>query len=192
MTTVRIESINCRGLRDRVKRADILLRAKEQNINILCLQETHLKSEDMNTIKKDLNIEFILAGENSNAGGVLIALNNNFEFSIHRREIDEKGRYIVLDIELIGVVRFLLINLYAPNEDNPIFFQKLFTIMGDCDTKNLIMVGDWNLVLDYDKDTYNYKKHNNIKSVKLIRQFIDRLDLIDIWRNTHENERQYT
>ena len=37
----------------------------------------------------------------------------------------------------IDVVRFLSINIYAPNEMNPQFFQDLFTQMEDSDTKVL-------------------------------------------------------
>ena len=192
MTTILIDSINCRGIRDKIKRADILLKAREEHINILCLQETHMKPEDTETIKKDWNIDFILSGETQNSGGVLIAIDNNFEHIKHKITIDEQGRYIILDMEIVGVARFLLINIYAPNEDNPNFFSNLFALIEESDTKNLVIVGDWNLVLDFDKDTHNYKKHNNFKSVKLVRQYIEKLDLIDIWRITHEETRQFT
>ena len=192
MTTILIDSINCRGIIDKVKRANILLKAKAEHINILCLQETHLKAEDTEMIKKDWNINFFMSGENQNAGGVLIAVDDNFEYIKHTVTIYEHGRYIILDIEVVGVARFLLINLYAPNEDNPDFLSKLLSLIENSYTKNLIMVGDWNLVLDFDKDTHNFKKHNNIKSVKLIQHYKEKLDLIDIWRITHETTRQYT
>ena len=46
-------------------------------------------------------------------------LNNNFEYKVHNKTINDEGRYIFLDIELPDVARFLIINLYAPNKDTP-------------------------------------------------------------------------
>ena len=70
----------------------------------------------------------------------------------------------MLDIELIGVARFILTYIYAPNEDDPNFFVNIFNILENLDTKNLILVGDWNLVIDYELDTFNYKKNNNMEA----------------------------
>ena len=164
MTSIKIESINCRGIRNREKRVDIFNKAREQHIHILCLQETHITMEDLNTIKDDWSVTFHISGKETNSDGVLIALDDNFEYKCHNTISDTQGRYIILDMELIGVARFLLTNIYAPNEDDPSFFEKLFNKIENLDTKNLISVGDWNLVMDYEIDTLNYKKRNNIKA----------------------------
>ena len=158
MTSIKIETLNCRGIRDNLKRADIFLKAREDHVNILCLQETHIMGDDLNTIRNDWNVEFHIAGKERNAGGTLVAKGNNFEYKCHGGMLDRQGRYVILDIELIGVARILLVNIYAPNEDDPTFFENLFEIIESFDTKNLILCGDWNLVMDYDLDTLNYKK----------------------------------
>ena len=95
-------------------------------------------------------------------------------------------------MEIPEVVRVLIINLYAPNEDSPEFFNNLFGEIGKMDVKNIIMTGDWNLVQDFNLDTLNYKKLNNPKSNKIVMEFKNKLDLIDIWRYNHINERQFT
>ena len=192
MTSLIIESINCRGIRDRKKRTDIFLKAKEDHINILCLQETHLKKEDLNTIVEDWNVQFYIAGKHTNAGGVLIAVEKNFEYKCHKDISDSQGRYVILDLEITGVARFLLINLYAPNNDDPNFFENLFNTVENSDTKNLILVGDWNLVLDFNIDTHNYKKENNTKAKETVLKYIEKLDLIDIWRKTQDNTKGFT
>ena len=46
-------------------------------------------------------------------------------------------RFHIIDLEWIDVVRFLSINIYAPNENNPQFYHDLFTQMEDPDTKVL-------------------------------------------------------
>ena len=99
---------------------------------------------------------------------------------------------IILDIELIGVARVLLINLYGPNDDNPVFYQNLFNKIENLDTKNLIICGDWNLVMNYEIDTKNYRKKNNVKARETVLNYMDKLDLLDIWRKTHETVKRYT
>ena len=192
MTTILIESVNCRGLRNFRKRSDIFLKAQENRVNILCLQETHLVDADKAKLRDEWNINFFLSGKDSKSGGVLIACDNNFEFKVHKTTIDHQGRFIIMDLELIDVARVLLCNLYAPNEDNPNFFIDLFSKIEDYNTKNLILTGDWNFVMDFNTDTYNYKKLNNPKAHKTVKQFMEKLYLIDIWRETHLDSREYT
>ena len=126
METIQIESINCRGLRDQLKRMDIFEKAKTEKINILCLQETHIIEEDIITLKDEWNINFIISGKETNSGGILIAVQNNFEYKIHETIKSTDGRYIIIDLEIPEIARFLLINLYAPNNDSPNFLENLF------------------------------------------------------------------
>ena len=192
MTSITIESINCRGVRNRLKRTDIFNKAKTEQVNILCLQETHITPEDLNMIKDDWNVEYYISGKETNSGGVLIALENNFEHTCHTSIADDQGRFLILDIELPGVARFLLINVYGPNEDQPDFYVDMFNIIENLDTKNLILVGDWNTVMNYELDTLNYKKNNNPRARGKILEYMDKLDLIDIWRQTHSTTNSYT
>ena len=179
-------------MRDRAERNDIFDRAARDHIDIRCLQETHITEKDHNTLKLDWNVRYIIAGSQTNAGGVLIAINKSFEYILHNQWTDEEGRFIIIDIEIPDVVRFLLINLYAPNEDNPNFFTSLFDKIQESDIKNIIMSGDWNLVNDFEKDTINYKKLNNPKAREIVKSNKDKLDLIDIWRHANPTKSQFT
>ena len=62
MELIQIESINCRGLRDKMKRLDILDKAREEKVNILCLQETHIIEEDINSLKQEWNVNYFILG----------------------------------------------------------------------------------------------------------------------------------
>jgi exonuclease III len=52
----------------------------------------------------------------------------------------------------------------------------------------VIVVGDWNVIQNYDKDTINYQSANNRRSRAQVKvhQMMNNLDLIDIWRMTSE------
>ena len=192
MDSIIIESINCRGLRNKQKRNDIFNKAVKERVNILCLQETHLIDEDINTLKNEWNVHYIIGGSEKNAGGTLIALDSNFEHKIHEEVTLEKGRIIIVDIEITDVVRFLLINIYAPNDDSPMFFENLFQYLDKMEVKNLILTGDWNLVNNFKEDTLNYKKLNNPKAQKLVTEYKAKLNLIDVWRHSNNGVKHFT
>ena len=94
-----------------MKRLDILEKAREEINNILCLQETDIVEEDRNLLKQEWNVNYFISGKERNTGGVLIAIGNNFEYKIHNTKYSSNGRFIILDIEVIDIARFLLINI---------------------------------------------------------------------------------
>ena len=47
---IKIISANCQGLRDGSKRADVLNYLPQKKPNIICLQDTHLISKDINSL----------------------------------------------------------------------------------------------------------------------------------------------
>ena len=55
--------------------------------------------------------------------GVAVLFKNSFEFHINQEIIDERGNFIILDIN-IQDYRMTLVAIYGPNEDNPDFFFK--------------------------------------------------------------------
>ena len=71
---ITILSANCQGLRNMKKRIDVLNYYKERNIDILCLQDTHLLDSDEKEIKNIWDGNFIINGKNSNSRGTAIFL----------------------------------------------------------------------------------------------------------------------
>ena len=65
--------------------------------------------------------------------------------------IESEGKYITLA------------TLYAPNEDDPIFFQKFFNHLHDFQCDELMIGGDFNLVLDIDKDKKGGRYRTQLK-----------------------------
>ena len=62
---------------------------------------------------------------------------------------DPSGRYIICDLK---ANRKPWNSLNAPNEDDPKFFKTLADHMEDFQKDEIIMGGDFNLVLDVQKD----------------------------------------
>lgn len=67
---------------------------------------------------------------------------------IHKDTIsDKEGRFLIVTGEIYSTP-LTLMNKYAPNIDNPSFFQKAMFLIPDLSQTNLIIAGDFNCVLD--------------------------------------------
>ena len=80
--------------------------------------------------------------------------NNYFDFTLHDKVADLDGNKLILNIS-INNKRLTLINIYGPNKDIPECYE---IIKNDIFTygNNIILAGDFNLVLDPEIDTLNY------------------------------------
>ena len=87
---------------------------------------------------------------------------------------------------------FLIFSLYGPTGDNPEFYVELEERINEVDFENFIIEGDWNLVLDFTLDHYNYKHHNNSKAQEEVDNLIINLGRLDISRELYPDMRRYT
>ena len=74
----------------------------------------------------------------------------------------------------------MIVSLYGPNRDNPEFYAELEERISEVGFENLIIGGDWNLVLDFPLDYYNHKHFNNAKAQEQVENLMINLDLLDI------------
>ena len=88
--------------------------------------------------------------------------NNNFQFQIIRQYSDQEGRFNIIDMKIDNKI-LTLVNIYAPNNDNPTFFQNLLDHLLSFECEEIIMGGDFNLVTDIqrDKQGVNATTHRN-------------------------------
>lgn len=76
----------------------------------------------------------------------------------------------------------ILLSIYAPNWDNKDFFTKLFTILPNHNSYNIILGGDFNYVLDPHLDRSSNKPQALFKSAKAVKDYTNQSGLSDIWR----------
>ena len=188
---LQIASLNVRGIGDKQKRREMFNWLKAKNISIYFLQEVHCTENTTSFWKAEWGYKTLFSCCSSAKGGVAILFNNNFAFEIERIFLDTNGRFIICDIKTEGKY-ITLATLYAPNNDEPIFFQDFFDHLLDFRCEDLIIGGDFNLVLDLDKDKKSgrFKTHTN--SVKILQKFMTELTLTDAWRVLNPDKRRYT
>ncbi|GFO02758.1 reverse transcriptase-like protein [Plakobranchus ocellatus] len=92
------------------------------------------------------------------------------------------GNFLLMDLS-VNSIKFTLGCVYGPNRDEPSFYQILEERIKLMQNQNLIIVGDWNLLLDPDMDGENYLHINNPRARAAMHKLIGNLNLIDVWRD---------
>ena len=108
-----------------------------------------------------------------------------------KRERESAGNLIALDIG-IDNNRVILINIYGPNDDQPVFYQGVKDILMESDSLFHIVCGDSNISLNQNLGTDNYKHINNPKSRDILLKMMSELDLIDYYRVLHQTSKSFT
>ena len=129
--------------------------------NVFWLQDTHLTEFDQNDLLAVLpTCKRIIPGSKANSQGVEVIIKNNFEYSIKNVTKDNIGNFLLVDLQLSGF-SLKIINIHAPNDDNPQFFDKVRKYVEESSESNAIVCGDLNLVLYPKLGSNNYISVNN-------------------------------
>ena len=188
---VRIISQNVCGLRNDVKRRALFLNLK-QKADIICMQETHSDINDESFWTNEFKGNIIFSHGKTDSCGTLVAVKQNTDIEICQQKTDKDGRLVIIQFKCKEEL-FVLASIYAPNRDNPHFFLDLFRKIEEFEGKR-ILLGDFNLALDVEKDRFSTSKnvYNNDKSLEILKNYMTDTMLIDIWRNRNPGQLCYT
>ena len=189
--TIKIGSMNVRGLSNGSKRIDVFNWLKSKKFSIYCLQDIHVGQKYESSFVRDWGYEVILSFFSSESRGVAVLFMPGLDYKVQNIPRDEFGNLLIIDLELCGTPTVLVV-LYGPNKDQPSFYSKLRDYLSEKDNKPIIICGDWNLVLDFKQDTCNYVSENNVNSRLKVKEMICALDLIDTWRSSYPFAKKYT
>ena len=181
-------SLNARGIRDYFKRKSIFTWVKQQNADIVFLQETYSTPDIENEWKFQWQGKMLFAHGTNHSRGVLILFNNELHFEIKSEYIDTEGRYILVEAT-IQDSPFLLVNLCAPTKSREQckFFDDVKSALDELDLDpgcEIIIGGDFNTHLNPTLDNLGGRIETK-PSVRRIKELMMTYDLIDIWRIHH-------
>ena len=180
---------NVRELGDYGKRRKIfnLIKKHISKEAIVLLQETH------STEIVEKQWEQLWRGSSR---GTLIAFSEGSDFKIKEKDIDNKGRYVILEVE-IQKKPYVLINYYAPNLEteqvsvlNDIL-RKL-TNFEISDYAKIIFGGDFNMILNLNLHADGGNPSLKSNSINVLNKILSENDLIDIWWVRHPEEHTFT
>ena len=189
--SLKILTCNVRGINAKLKRRQVYKFLHESNADIVFLQETHSSPNMERVWKNEWGGKIIYDHGNSKARGVALLFKKGMEVKVKKSVWSGEGRYLLSEIE-IDDKTLLMVNVYAPNEDNPEFFLDLFEKIICWDCQNVICGGDLNVHLVPELDTKGYKTNHKSNSAQVINSFMEEYSWSDSWRILNEDKFQYT
>lgn len=147
MTTLQLASWNANGLNGPVKRAACLDLLQRNHIDIAFIQETHLKTSDVQRFANRQYYVAASASTDSKTRGSLILLKRSLSITILDKYGSEDGRISYIK-SIIAGRKLAFISVYAPNHFEPIFFTTLSEILLEMRDFGIIMGADMNAVVN--------------------------------------------
>ena len=184
---LKIASLNVRG----TKRREVFNWLRTKDMSIYMLQEVHCCAVTSDLWASEWGYQALFSHCTSNKAGVGILFNNNFNFRVLKVFLDPNGRSIICDIEVNGKP-ITLANIYGPNDDDPNFFESFFEHLSDFQCEEIIIGGDFNLGLDIEKDKKGGLARTHKNALKVVQDFSENLDLVDIWRIFNPETKRYS
>uniref|UniRef100_A0A803T3V9 Reverse transcriptase domain-containing protein n=1 Tax=Anolis carolinensis TaxID=28377 RepID=A0A803T3V9_ANOCA len=186
-------SNNVNGLNVPCKRKEIMSQLKKGNFDIIALQETHISQRHgSHLINKLIGKEFF-SSDIKKKRGVVLYVKDDIPATLQFK--DQEGRIVAVQI-IIDQQKILICNIYAPNGPQTKFVKDLRRKILETDFDHLIILGDFNGIMDLKLDTSRVTKSNKEERSRLIPQNLRNLkeefDLKDIWRMNNRGIRDYT
>ncbi|KAI5887314.1 DNase I-like protein, partial [Schizophyllum commune H4-8] len=173
---------------------------KEQRINVIGLQETHLNNDylpELQTFfKGKLKVFNSIEEDKPNEKGVAIVLNtrltNTTDIEVH--DIIP-GRAIMVVLAWHGVLKHAILNTYAPATNAPDRRRFWIQLTQTMINKNLpapdTHLGDHNMVED-GIDRLPYKAPRSQSCLQALHDFKNTFHLLDGWRELNPDSKMYT
>ena len=192
MSELQVLSLNVRGLRETTKRIKVFNYLNKFKADVIFIQEAHVVASDYDLWKSNWGRGGIVYNPfTERSAGQMILLRNKEDIISH--DIIVEGRCQILKIKKLGSV-ITLVNVYAPNKDEEqiIFYRNIQQHLINKPIEDyLIIGGDFNLVLDNQKDKLggiNQKR----KSLTILKEIIEDINLADVWREKNPDKKKYT
>lgn len=184
----KVITLNVNGITSPIKRSKLLSKAKKEMAQIVFWQETHLSCPEHEKLKKfGFKHTYYSSSNSGRKRGVAIMIQNSVNFEFLTETKDREG---MVKGKIDGK-EVTLLNVYAPPSSKKAFFKNIFDLMTSQSTGVMICAGDFNVILDSKLDTTN-KKRNLTNIEKWIKRRIKDLGILDVWRDFHKQEKQYT
>ena len=184
-------SWNVRGLNHPVKRSKVFSHLAKLKAEVIFLQETHLRTSDIPRLQRGCISQVFHSKFNSKCRGTAILIGKNVQFVSSKVVADINGRYVIVQGKLYNLP-VVLVNIYAPNWDNPNFFKELFECIPDPGTHHLILGGDFNTVLQPPLDRSKIPAGPPSKSAHVIEAFCQFSGVVDVWRFKNPTLREFS
>lgn len=173
-----------------IKRGKVFVHLKSLSADIIFLQETHIRPTEQRRLRSNWISQVYQSSFSSKARGVAILFRKSVPFRLSTVISDPSGRYILVSGH-INSFPISCVNIYGPNFDDPNFFKKIFDLLPDPSTTNVIIGGDFNCYLDAYLDRSSTQVPHILRSISTLNNLCKSFNIVDIWRLQHPSDRDY-
>ena len=187
--TLNLVSLNVTGLRDSSECTRLLGELKNLGVDVAAVQETHFTcGADCRVLESDFNV-FSAYGSRTSAG-VSLLVRRSLDADVDVFEGDG-GRLVVTDVA-VKSFKFCLVTVYVSNiaVERVSFFRRLAPFLDD--TKRLVLMGDWNAILDPKIDKVGRGASRSGRCESSLVGFMTRHNLVDRFRLDHPGREMWT
>lgn len=190
-------SLNVNGMGSNIKRRMIFKLLHRYKNSIICLQETHLKSSQLNWYSGLWGGKICMAGESSQAGGLITMLSPNTVWSMTPLYADRLGHFLICRVT-DGDLSLIVINVYLPTADREQAqlqtLRNLEGVLSSYAGENMVVMGDFNVCFHSDLDRYNHTPGDirNGQTRSKLSALLEAYSLLDVWRVQHPGEKGFT
>ena len=171
---LKLISMNVCGLNEKIKRTKVFRFLRSKEIDVACIQETHLTKSKHRIIKNEWNGKVVYNDGESNSRGVAVFFAKHLDVQNVSVDRDLNGRFVSVAIKL-NEQSLRIVNVYAPNGDCPAFFTDVFQKIQNYTEDHIILMGDFNQILNVKLDRKGGSKtENTTKSANIINIFMGR------------------
>ena len=189
-TDLKIITLNVNGLRNFSKRKTLFRKFKENNYDIICLQECYITEDVAEQWKIEWGGDLVYSVGTGRSKGQIILLKTCTSFSFEI--LYSSDRVLIINL-LTNSTSYCICNIYAPSSTNDIltFMNNFSDVLSDLDYINLVVCGDFNSVMSNDLDIVSGERHSDT-SVSNFRNFVNANSLSDSFRLHNIDSKEYT
>ena len=154
MVSLKILTLNIRGLNSPIKRIKCLDYLKHKNVDIAFLQETHLKSVDVSREQNKVYRVAAFSSAPNKTKGVVILVRRKLNLILRASGKDNEGRFCYVTA-MLNRSKICLASIYAPNTFDINFFDSIKSTLLNFSDTTLILGGDFNLLVNPNIDSTN-------------------------------------
>ena len=189
MACLNLATLNTAGLRNSSKAARILADLVDLHVDIAALEETHFICRGDERV---LDGDYFVVSSYGDllSRGVSLLVKRSLNARIDVVAVGSEGRFVVVDVAVRGC-EFRVVAVYAPNvaRERRIFFSQIGTFLTD--PKRLVLLGDWNAILDPKIDRRGGASGLGRPDRTLV-DFVEDFDLVDRFRLDHPGVEMWT
>ena len=193
MSKLNIVTFNVNSIKSRDRINSFVVEIERLKADIVYIVDTRLNDTQNRYLRNSLNNYYVYSNTVGDlaARGVSILIKRSLNIDILDTEKDNDGNFLLLKIKYDNII-YILACIYGPSTPALEFYDDVYDKCFSLGTDLVLMGGDFNVTLNYDKDARGYLAQRNLENTRRIIQKNELFNMSDVFRHMHPSKLKYT